>query len=53
MVEQGQKQPLQLEQLTQFNYDAYILGPGDNLQIELLDLPELSGRFSIGPDSTV
>ena len=53
MVEQGQKQPLQLEQLTQFNYDAYILGPDDSLQIELLDLLELSGRFSIGPDSTI
>ena len=35
------------------NYDAYILGPGDGLQIELLDLPELSGRFSIGPDGTL
>lgn len=33
--------------------DAYILGPGDGLQIELLDLPELSGRFSIGPDGTL
>ena len=28
-------------------YDAYILGPGDSLQIELLDIPELSGTFSI------
>ena len=27
--------------------------PGDGLQIELLDLPELSGRFSIGPDGTL
>ena len=34
-------------------YDAYILGPGDSLQIELLDLPELSGTFSIGPDGTM
>ena len=33
--------------------DAYILGPGDQLLIELLDLPELSGIFSIGPDGTV
>lgn len=32
------------------NYNSYILGPGDGLQIELLDLPELSGIFSIGPD---
>ena len=37
----------------QVTYDAYILGPGDGLQIELLDLPELSGRFSIGPDGTL
>ena len=34
-------------------YDAYILGPGDKLQIELLDIPELSGGFSIGPDGTI
>ncbi|MGC6482616.1 MAG: polysaccharide biosynthesis/export family protein [Synechococcus sp.] len=44
---------LPLEQRAQVNYDAYILGPGDGLQIELLDLPELSGRFSIGPDGTL
>ena len=34
-------------------YDTYILGPGDQLQIELLDLPELSGKFTIGPDGTL
>ena len=34
-------------------FDAYILGPGDSLQIELLDIPELSGTFSIGPDGTL
>ena len=34
-------------------YDAYILGPGDSLQIELLDILELSGTFSIGPDGTL
>jgi polysaccharide export outer membrane protein len=34
-------------------YDAYILGPGDSLQLELLDIPELSGTFSIGPDGTI
>ena len=33
--------------------DAYILGPGDKLQVELLDIPELSGSFSIGPDGTI
>ena len=53
VVEQGQEQPLPLEQRAQVTYDAYILGPGDGLQIELLDLPELSGRFSIGPDGTL
>jgi len=34
-------------------YDAYILGPGDSLQVELLDIPELSGNFAIGPDGTM
>jgi polysaccharide export outer membrane protein len=34
-------------------FDAYILGPGDSLQVELLDIPELSGTFSIGPDGTM
>ncbi len=48
-----QEQPLPLEQRAQISYDAYILGPGDGLQIELLDLPELSGTFSIGPDGTL
>ena len=52
-LEGAAEQPLPLEQRAQINYDAYILGPGDGLQIELLDLPELSGRFSIGPDGTL
>ena len=34
-------------------YDSYILGPGDTLEIELLDIPELSGTYSIGPDGTL
>ena len=51
--EQAQSQPTLIEQRAQVNYDAYILGAGDELQIELLDLPELSGRFSIGPDGTI
>lgn len=34
-------------------YDAYILGPGDALQVELLDVPEYSGVFSVGPDGTL
>ena len=41
------------EERARVNYDAYILGPGDSLRIELLDLPELSGTFSIGPDGTI
>ena len=51
-MEQGQKQPLPLERQA-VTYDSYILGPGDGLEIELLDLPELSGQFSIGPDGTI
>ena len=34
-------------------HDSYILGPGDSLKIELLDIPELSGTSSIGPDGTI
>ena len=40
-------------QRAKVSYDAYILGPGDSLQVELLDIPELSGNFSIGPDGTM
>ena len=32
---------------------AYILGPGDALIVELLDVPEYSGIFTIGPDGTL
>ena len=35
------------------NYDTYILGPGDSLLIDVLDLPEFSGTVSIGPDGTI
>ena len=41
-LEGAAEQPLPLEQRAQINYEANILGPGDGLQIELLDLPELS-----------
>jgi polysaccharide export outer membrane protein len=34
-------------------YDAYIPGPSDSLQVELLDIPDLSGTFSIGLDGTM
>ena len=33
--------------------DAYILGPGDAVVVELLDVPEYSGIFSIGPDGSL
>ena len=48
-----QKQVLPLEDRSNITNDTYILGPGDGLYIELLDLPELSGKFSIGPDGTL
>ncbi|WP_244281475.1 polysaccharide biosynthesis/export family protein [Synechococcus sp. UW105] len=33
--------------------DEYILGPGDSLVVELVDIPEYSGIFTIGPDGTL
>ena len=33
--------------------DAYILGAGDAVLVELLDIPEYSGVFPIGPDGTL
>jgi polysaccharide export outer membrane protein len=33
--------------------DSYMLGPGDAVQVELLDVPEYSGIFAIGPDGTL
>jgi polysaccharide export outer membrane protein len=41
------------QQRSRVVYDAYILGPGDSLQVELLGIPELSGTFSVGPDGTI
>ena len=38
---------------TRVTYDTYVLGPGDSLQIELENVPELSGTFTIGPDGTL
>ena len=46
-------QPLPLEQRSLITHNSYILGPGDGLEIELIDLPELSGQFSIGPEGTL
>lgn len=45
--------PLAIGKRTNNANKAYILGPGDGLQIELVDLPELSGKFLIGPDGTL
>ena len=52
MTVEGNTQPVP-STAAEIIYDAYILGPGDRLWIELLDLPELSGEFTIGPDGTV
>ena len=52
-IEVSQKQLLKLEKRSIVSFDSYILGPGDGLQIELLNLPELSGSYSIGPDGTL
>lgn len=41
------------EQANKVSHSTYILGPGDTIEIELVDLPELSGRFPIGPDGTI
>ena len=48
-----QNQTSELEKRARVTNDSYILGPGDVLQIELADLPEFSGKFSIGPDGTI
>ena len=40
-------------QRARVTYDTYLLGPGDSLQIELENIPELSGTFTIGPDGTI
>ena len=52
-VEYGKSKAQSLRQRTEVTNDSYILGPGDGFQIELLDLPELSGIFTIGPDGTL
>lgn len=41
------------QQRARVTYDTYLLGPGDSLQIELENIPELSGVFTIGPDGTM
>ena len=33
--------------------NTYILGPGDQVVVEILDVPEYSGIFTIGPDGTI
>jgi polysaccharide export outer membrane protein len=44
---------MQSSQRTRVTYDIYILGSGDSLQIERLDIPDLTGTFSIEPDGTI
>ena len=38
LLEKGQTRSLTLQDRSRVSYDAYILGPGDALQIEILDL---------------
>ena len=52
-VKPSQDPRLSFRQHNNSNYDSYIIGPGDRLEIELFDLPELSGNFSIGPDGII
>ena len=42
-----------LRKRSQVTNNAYILGPGDRVRIELLNLEELSGDFRIGPDGNL
>ena len=46
-------QLLPLGQRARVSHNSYILGPGDRIEVELVDLPELSGSFNIGPDGTL
>ncbi len=48
-----QAQDANASQALQATYTTYILGPGDALEVELQDVPEYSGVFSIGPDGTM
>lgn len=51
--EQGVPNSTSFDERVQVSYNTYILGPGDVLEVELLDLPELSGSYAIGPDGTI
>ena len=53
MVGRGQIQSISLEKPALTSYDEYILGPGDGLQVQILNFPELSGTYSIGPNGTI
>jgi polysaccharide biosynthesis/export protein len=39
--------------LAELESDAYIIGPGDGLEVKLLDAPELSGSFDVLNDGTI
>ena len=49
----GEGNFLSLERRLKTAQNAYILGPGDSVLVELLDVPEYSGIFTIGPDGTL
>ena len=46
-------QPGASQRTNQLSAESYILGPGDAVVVELLDVPEYSGVFTIGPDGTL
>ena len=47
---ENRKPSIEIERNTDDGNTEYILGNGDELILEVLELPELSGRFTIGPD---
>ncbi len=50
---QGMPLPLVPQDLAHLESDAYILGPGDVLELKLFDAPELSGNLDVLNDGTV
>jgi len=41
------------ESTSQKSAETYILGAGDQLAVELIDIPEFTGSFTIGPDGNL
>ena len=52
-VFQAQSRSQQSQKLHKESGNTYILGSGDTVFIELLDIPEYSGIFTIGPDGSL